>query len=277
MYTRRLESTLRTHRSLKNGVNRPIANFEDNRLFSDVIWSDPSNHFPYLYGDNPRGRGYLFSTSAVELFLAKNSLKRIIRAHQCVKNGSASHFNEKCITVFSSSSYCKEMENKSGILKLFQRDDQIEFIVFPPLKRLQKSDAAYYKVQNLNKEMRKSICFSISHPKLTSNRAVRMNHVTHQKHHRGVSHYRSEIKVSHLPNLMFITNSRKKNVFIKKPICHSNSVDDFLSSENNNNKCNTNLNNNNINLNNNNINDSTISITKSMLCFNEKQNYLDEY
>lgn len=88
----------------------------------------------------------MFNTN-VDLFLVTNKLKRIIRSHQCIQNGTDSQFNDKCITVFSASSYGSEMENNSSILQIY-KNDKIENITFPLLKRLQKIDAFYYKVQN---------------------------------------------------------------------------------------------------------------------------------
>ena len=66
---------------------------------------------------------------------------------------------------------------------------------------------------------------------------------------------------------MFITNSRRKSPYIKKPtIHHSNSVANFL---NDNSNINSTSNNANININNNNGN-SPIALAKSMMNFNEK-------
>lgn len=103
---------------LRMGITRPINSFEDNNLLSDLVWSDPSASFSVEFDNNPRGRGYLFNSTSVTNFLNANNLTRIIRAHQCVKHGSLTQFNEKCITVFSASSYGPEMKNSSGILKL---------------------------------------------------------------------------------------------------------------------------------------------------------------
>ena len=247
---------------LKTGIIRPINNFEDNRLFSDVIWSDPSPGFPYLYGDNPRGRGYLFNGNAVDLFLLKNSLRRMIRAHQCVVKGMSSHFSDKCITIFSSSSYSHEMGNNSAILKLFQLDDRIETITFPPLKRLRKSEAVYYKVQNFNKKMRTSICFSIRNPNLKSETTTaRMQNV-----HHGIRNKRAGVNIA---RKMFITNPRRKNnTAIKKPIIlHSTSLSNFLDE-------NGNVTNNGYN--NNSGGNNSIGKTKSMVKFNELQGFVED-
>lgn len=150
-------------------IKRPIDTFEDNKLLSDVIWSDPSLAPNCMYVPNPRGRGNLFNKQAVANFLKSNSLKRMIRAHECVEHGIFNNFDNKCITVFSASAYDIINPNKSGILQLFQKDDKIKTTSFPPLPRLQKSETTYYKVQSLyNTEKKNHVCFSLLHPKLIS-------------------------------------------------------------------------------------------------------------
>lgn len=141
-------------------IQRPITDFDQNPLLSDLIWGDPSHEqmnqsSTQLYYDNPRGRGNLFSGIALSNFLRSNNLKRIIRAHQCVLNGTEQKFNEKCITVFSASSYNCQMGNSSGILKIVQKGDKVEPVTFEPLSRLKKSDANYYKVQAFETETTK--------------------------------------------------------------------------------------------------------------------------
>lgn len=208
---------------LQYGVIRPVYNFEDNRILSDVLWSDPSSDFSSLFEDNPRGRGFLFSMNVVYNFLSSNSLKRIIRAHQCVRHGTHTQFNEKFITVFSASSYDKDMHNSSGILKIFQKDDIVHSISFPPITRLDKSDAAYYKVQAFNnaKDCKSHICFSFKHPNLNSNYTVRMVTNTANK---GIKHHQSLQK----PFGIHRTQSRAANPFIHKPvILHSVSMNYF--------------------------------------------------
>lgn len=159
---------------INRSILRPINSFEENRLLTDVLWSDPSKEFPYLFAANPRGRGYIFSSDAVYNFLNKNSLTRLIRAHQCVVNGSSLCFDKRCVTVFSASSYSQPMGNSSGILMIFEKNDDISFVQFPPLGRLQKSEAAYYKVQPFKENSEKvTFCFSLKHPKLHT-KALRM-------------------------------------------------------------------------------------------------------
>lgn len=177
-----LSPRMETIDNLINNIQRPISTFEESELLTDVVWSDPTSNVSSLYGENPRGRGYLYNSSSVMLFLVKHSMKRIIRGHECVKKGSLKHFNEKLITIFSASSYDKNMGNHSAVLELFQNDDEFKITHFEPLQRLQKYDAAYYKVQPFEKsEVKIPSYFSFHHPSLSSHGGIRM--VTNKKFH----------------------------------------------------------------------------------------------
>lgn len=132
---------------IEKQIQRPIDNYDENPLLCDLLWGDPTFEDRQLYNDNPRGRGKLFNGVVVVNFLKNNNLQRIIRAHECVYEGISEIFNDKCITVFSASSYSYDMSNSSGILKLFECNDCIEKVVFEPILRLKKFDAVYYKVQ----------------------------------------------------------------------------------------------------------------------------------
>lgn len=122
-----------------------------------MLWGDPDPEYKLFYGENQRGRGKVFNGPAVINFLKENHLKRIIRAHQCVKNGIEKLFNDKLITVFSASSYCKINQNSSGILKIYQKSTKIEPIIFDPLPRLKKSDTNYFRVESFNHQTKKKI------------------------------------------------------------------------------------------------------------------------
>lgn len=134
---------------IRNSIQRPIDNF-DNELLCDLLWGDPSKRSSKIsgfYQENPRGKGKIFSGVAVSDFLKNNFLRRLIRGHECVNSGIESRFNDKCITVFSASSYNKEMGNKSGILKVYKEDDRIETQSFSPIMPLKRTNANFFRVQ----------------------------------------------------------------------------------------------------------------------------------
>lgn len=60
-------------------------------------------------------------------------------------------------------------------MQLFQKDDSFRVVVFKPLKRLQKCEASFYKVQSLYLNEKKiHSCFSLVHPTLRTSDSVRI-------------------------------------------------------------------------------------------------------
>lgn len=172
-----LSPQLDNYEKINKFIKRPIIKFDQNQLLTDLLWSDPSPESEHVYCDNPRGRGKLFNINAAMSFLRNNNLQRIIRAHECVKNGIEFHFNNKCITVFSASSYDHDLGNKSGVIQLFEKDDVINSIVFNPFQRLLKFDAFYYKVQSFDNSNVSKLIFSRFYVTPISN----LNGVTNQE------------------------------------------------------------------------------------------------
>ena len=196
--------------TLNKLIPKPIINFEENQLLSDVVWSDPSYSLACQFDENPRGLGCLFNIETVLDFLKNNSLVRLIRGHQCVLNGSLLDFNEKCITVFSASSYDNIMQNSSAVIQLFQCDDSIKVTTFEPLERLSKSEAFYYKVQAID-EIGKRPCFSLQHPLLCNSLFAQSQVKFFGYQKSGCSKSTPMIKPK------FTTNRRKTYAVVKKP------------------------------------------------------------
>ncbi|KAK8883534.1 hypothetical protein M9Y10_042628 [Tritrichomonas musculus] len=137
-------------------IKRPIYDFDQNQLLTDLLWSDPSPDIEHFFCDNPRGMGKLFNKTATLTFLKNNNLQRIVRAHECINKGFDLKFSEKCITVFSASSYDKDLGNKSSIIELFEKDDTLDSIIFSPINRLKKFDTFYYKVKSFENSEQKA-------------------------------------------------------------------------------------------------------------------------
>lgn len=96
-------------------ISRPIANYENAPLISDLVWSDPHDNVS-MYAENHRGSGVLFGVNAIKSFLTSVGLKLMIRAHQCVADGFLTFAQNTGVTVFSSSEYCRIMHNKCGVV-----------------------------------------------------------------------------------------------------------------------------------------------------------------
>lgn len=211
---------------IRNNIKRPISNFEENILLSDIMWSDPSENLPSFYCENQRGRGKLFNGTVVVNFLKNNNLKRLIRGHECVQNGVVDLFNEKCFTVFSASSYSKDCGNLSGILKVLRKSDKIESIIFPPVHRLKKYDANYYKVMAFDQSLNHKSMFSICNKKITEYKSGFFSSISHISNTRSDLNIRSYISESDQDLLVDdeVKSSLRKNknvLFRKMPVLKS--------------------------------------------------------
>jgi protein phosphatase len=116
-------------------IQKPILNFDD-PLVEGLVWSDPSVKI-HEFRENPRGSGCLFGSIQINNFLQKNSLKMIIRAHQCVQLGVQYLFKNQLVTVFSASKYCGKVLNHSGVLVL-KEGAKIEKYSFPYFQYLKR-------------------------------------------------------------------------------------------------------------------------------------------
>lgn len=100
----------------------PIANYLQNTMISDLVWSDP-NDAVQGFCLNHRGSGQIFGADTVETFLKNNKLALLIRAHQCTIAGIRPFANFAGITLFSSSDYCLAFRNKCGVISIKERNE----------------------------------------------------------------------------------------------------------------------------------------------------------
>jgi hypothetical protein len=66
----------------------------------------------------------------------------LVRGHECVPKGFASHFDGKCITVFSASNYCGYTNNQAAVLSVIS-ETHYEVKTFPPLQWLLRRDVEF--------------------------------------------------------------------------------------------------------------------------------------
>lgn len=100
----------------------PIANYLQNTMISDLVWSDP-NDAVQGFCLNHRGSGQIFGADTVETFLKNNKLALLVRAHQCTIGGIRPFANFSGITLFSSSDYCLAFRNKCGVISIKERNE----------------------------------------------------------------------------------------------------------------------------------------------------------
>jgi diadenosine tetraphosphatase ApaH/serine/threonine PP2A family protein phosphatase/Ca2+-binding EF-hand superfamily protein len=97
------------------------------KIILDALWSDPTDN-DHVLGVHlsPRGEGACrYGPDRVEEFCLKNSLKMIIRAHECVQRGYEYFAKGRLITVFSSTSYCNQYDNDAAMIVLVRNEDGV--------------------------------------------------------------------------------------------------------------------------------------------------------
>jgi len=104
----KFQATLRDIARLRRGPVPFPGKGEAELLFQALLWSDPKER----PGKSDRGLGWHFSENNTKTFLERNSLKRMVRSHECVDAGYASTHGDMITTVFSASNY-NEKNNAS--------------------------------------------------------------------------------------------------------------------------------------------------------------------
>jgi protein phosphatase len=82
-----------------------------------LLWNDPHKRVKEFKWSS-RGKGIKrFGKEAFETFIEENQIKHIIRSHEKCKNGFKKYFDDKLITIFSSSSYSKRISTVIGVIE----------------------------------------------------------------------------------------------------------------------------------------------------------------
>ena len=105
----------------------------------DLVWSDPEDH-DAEYLPNSRRVSYTFNEGALDLFLRRNELQLICRAHQVMEHGygffppprGSAPSTRKLVTIFTASNYVNSFAN-AGAIMLVDADLSIRFKVFNPV------------------------------------------------------------------------------------------------------------------------------------------------
>ncbi|OHT06683.1 Serine/threonine-protein phosphatase PP1-2 [Tritrichomonas foetus] len=106
---------IRNISQLSSEMRRPISSFKEYPYLDDLMWSDPTEKCEHFI-ESERGGGSLFGKMALDDFLKRNQMKRIVRAHQKCDNGFKNDFDGLCFTIFSTSNY--ENENLASFAKV---------------------------------------------------------------------------------------------------------------------------------------------------------------
>lgn len=130
-------------------VKRPLVTC-DIPVIRDIVWSDPDKKIE-MFKESSRGDGFLFGEKALTKFLESFGFQKILRAHQCVRLGIDKFFNEKGYTIFSSSAYDIESNNRCGLMYI-GIDNSIQTFSMPPITPISRENALLAKGSDLLKK-----------------------------------------------------------------------------------------------------------------------------
>lgn len=97
-------------------INRPTE-IPEMGLLCDLLWSDPDKQASG-WEENERGVSYIFGEEVVSLFLKKNDIDLVCRAHQVVEDGYEFFAKRQLVTVFSAPNYCGEFDNSAALMSV---------------------------------------------------------------------------------------------------------------------------------------------------------------
>lgn len=95
-------------------IFRPVE-VPDHGLLCDLLWSDPDENVSG-WDDNERGVSFVFGKDIVNIFLKKNDVDLICRAHQVVEDGYEFFAKRQVVTLFSAPNYCGEFDNSGAMM-----------------------------------------------------------------------------------------------------------------------------------------------------------------
>jgi protein phosphatase len=121
-------------------ITRPIHSDTDT-IVRTILWADPTDA-SVAFGASGRGSGVTYGPVGVKRFLQANSLRAIIRAHQCVSGVQLMQSMPVC-TVFSASNYEVDKANDAGIL-LVERNKEPTARTFPAIPRMARVQCAFF-------------------------------------------------------------------------------------------------------------------------------------
>eukprot|EP00933_Yihiella_yeosuensis_P075186 TRINITY_DN8441_c1_g1_i1.p1 TRINITY_DN8441_c1_g1~~TRINITY_DN8441_c1_g1_i1.p1 ORF type:complete len:924 (+),score=199.43 TRINITY_DN8441_c1_g1_i1:169-2940(+) len=96
----------------------PMSTNVKDQIFSDLLWSDPTEHEGKFKSE--RGVGIKYGPDVTVKFCSQNRLRFMVRSHQVPEDGRgfAKQHEGRCVTVFSASNYCGNGGNYGAVIAI---------------------------------------------------------------------------------------------------------------------------------------------------------------
>ena len=124
-------------------IERPLkviheATNKTEQIVMDILWSDPTDNDEEV-GIQPNplrdtksfGNIVKYGPDVVDMFLKKNNLSMIIRAHECVLDGFERFSGGNLITLFSATDYCRRHKNAGAMLLIKNNFEIVPHLIYP--------------------------------------------------------------------------------------------------------------------------------------------------
>ena len=117
-----------------NKINRFIE-IPDRGLLTDLLWADPKSTNE-AWAHNDRGISHYYNEDSIDIFLERNNIELICRAHQMVVDGYSFFHDNKVLTIFSAPNYCGTCANDGAVMKI-NPDMECSFILIKPVNKIE--------------------------------------------------------------------------------------------------------------------------------------------
>lgn len=189
-------------------LEKPIFDF-GSELIDPLLWSDPNDSVE-SFEPSSRGTGFFFSESVLDEFLNLSNLNILIRAHECVMEGSEPKFHNKLITVFSASNYCGIVKNMSAIIKV-TAPMEYSFVQFPPLDYL-KRPIHVKTMQRISTSLSTTLFNSARVNKPDTKKFPGLSPFSEQRHSMDMSARGGSTQVKTVPNFKGVSSGMQRRM-----------------------------------------------------------------
>lgn len=116
---------------LEKNLHIPVNSYENfSEYLNWLLWADPKENLEGFLLDPNTGRNQ-FGPEIFDQFIKANNIDLVVRAHEVLKNGYKTFFNEQLISLFSTSYYKNRKIGDGAFLRIFQNKPFVPLPIDP--------------------------------------------------------------------------------------------------------------------------------------------------